>query len=165
MKIAFLIPFALAACGSGTTASPPTAAGKIDPLAFFTGPSHGVGSIKIIFKSSQPLHVTSNGRGDGHGGIFLDQVVRQGNEPPKKRSWHLRPVSTTALTGTLTDASGPVTGSVSGSVLRLAYPMKGGLDASQTLTLQPGGKVLMNRMEVRKFGLTVARIDETITKD
>ena len=140
-------------------------AAALNPLAFFTGPSHGVGTIKILFKDIQPLHVTSNGRPDGHGGIILDQTIHQGSDAPKVRSWNLRPISATALTGTLTDATGPVTGSMTGDSLSLAYPMKGGLTASQTLVLQQGGRVLVNHMIVRKFGFTVATIEERITKD
>ena len=140
-------------------------AAALNPLAFFTGPSHGVGTIKILFKDIQPLHVTSNGRPDGHGGIILDQTVHQGSDAAKVRSWNLRPTSATAIAGSLTDASGPVTGSVSGDAMTLAYPMKGGLNATQTLILQPGGRVLLNHMIVKKFGFTVATIEERITKD
>ena len=141
------------------------AAASLDPLTFFTGRSHGTGTIRILFKRTQPLHVTSVGRPDGRGGIVLDQVVRQGSEPPKTRRWVLSPNSPTTLTGTLTDASGPVSGSVAGNALSLAYRMKGGLSARQTLTLQPGGRVLLNHMTVRKLGLTVATIEERIVKD
>jgi hypothetical protein len=137
----------------------------LNPLAFFSGASHGTGTISIVFKGTQPLHVTSLGHPDGHGGILLDQTVHQGSDAPKNRRWDLRPISATMLTGTLTDASGPVTGSVSANALTLAYPMKGGLNATQTLVLQPGGRVLLNHMVVKKFGFTVATIDERITKD
>jgi hypothetical protein len=140
-------------------------AASLNPLTFFTGDSHGTGTIRIVFKGTQPLHVTSHGRPDGHGGIVLDQTVHQGSDAPKNRRWVLRPNSPTTLTGTLTDASGPVTGSVTGNAMSLAYPMKGGLAARQTLILQPGGRVLLNHMTVKKFGLTVATIDERIVKD
>ena len=42
--------------------------------------------------------------------------------------------------------------------------MKGGLKAEQVLTIQPGGRTLVNRMTVRKFGMPVAHVDELITK-
>ena len=147
---------------SATAVAQPPA---LNPLVFFTGGSQGRGTIKIVFKTAQPLHVVSRGQADGKGGIILDQQVRQGDAPPKTRRWLLKPTSATTLTGTLSDASGPVTGTVKGAVMTLAYPMKGGLEARQTLTLQPGGKILHNIMTVRKFGMTVARIDETITKE
>jgi hypothetical protein len=43
--------------------------------------------------------------------------------------------------------------------------MKGGLAALQTLVLQQGGRVLLNHVIIKKFGLTVATIEEVITKD
>lgn len=138
----------------------------LSPLSFFTGPTHGVGTIKILFKGSRPIHVISHGRPDGHGGIYLDQNVAQGSEPSQARHWDLRPTSATTLSGTLTpDASGPVTGSLSGRKLTLSYPMKGGMMAAQILVLQPGGRLLLNHMIVKKFGLTVATIEERISKD
>lgn len=151
----------LAAVLAAAAAAPPV----LDPLAFFTGRSHGEGTIKQLFKATQPLRVTSRGRSDGRGGIVLDQTVRQGSAAAKSRRWVLRPTSPRTLAGTLTDASGPVRGSITGNALALAYPMKGGLNASQTLILQPGGRVLLNYMVVKKFGLTVATIEERITKD
>ena len=138
----------------------------LDPLSFFTGPTHGIGTIKIIFKGAQPIRVTSRGRPDGHGGMYLDQDVSEGGKPSQARHWYLRPTSATTVSGSLDpDASGPVLGSLSEQTLILSYPMKGGLTASQTLILQPGGRVLLNHMIVKKLGLTVATIDERISKD
>jgi hypothetical protein len=153
----------LAACSADAPA-PPSSNQKIDPVAFFTGPSHGVGTISILFKGTQSLRVDSFGHSDGRGGIILDQTVYPGSDAPKNRRWALRPISSTTLTGALSDASGPVTGSMSGNALNLAFPMKGGLNATQALILQPGGRILINHMTVKKFGLTVATIEERITK-
>ena len=36
--------------------------------------------------------------------------------------------------------------------------------AEQVLTLQPGGRKVINRMTIRKLGMTVARVEEVITK-
>jgi hypothetical protein len=138
----------------------------MNPLAFLTGSSHGAGTIKVIFKGTEPLHVFRHGSDDGRGGIILEQSVRQGNEPLSIRRLELRPTSATTLTGSLTpDAIGPVRGSASANELKLAYSMKGGLAALQTLALQQGGRVLLNHVIIKKFGLTVATIDEVITKD
>ena len=57
----------------------------LNPLSFFTGPTHGVGTIKIMFKSAQRIHVTSRVHPDGNGGIYLDQDVTQGSEPSEAR--------------------------------------------------------------------------------
>jgi hypothetical protein len=42
--------------------------------------------------------------------------------------------------------------------------MKGGLGVDQQLTLQGDGRTLLNRMRVKKFGLEVATLKETIRK-
>jgi hypothetical protein len=138
----------------------------MSPLTFLTGSTHGTGTIKIILSGTETLHVVRHGSPDGRGGIVLEQSSRQGNKPAILRRLELRPTSAITLTGTLTpDATGPVRGSESGNALSLVYSLKGGLAAVQTLILQPGNRVLLNRVIIKKFGLTVATIEEAITKD
>jgi Protein of unknown function (DUF3833) len=66
--------------------------------------------------------------------------------------------------GTLSDAEGPLVAQITGNCLHLRYSAKGHLSVEQWLYLQPGGKVALNRMVVRKFGIRVARLDETIRR-
>jgi hypothetical protein len=68
------------------------------------------------------------------------------------------------FTGTLTEATGPVDITVSGPRALIRYPMKGGLEVRQQLALQSDGRTVLNRLSVRKFGLEVAHLDETIRK-
>ena len=96
--------------------------------------------------------------------IVLDQSVERGGRPATRRQWRLRPDGTRGYVGTLTDAVGPVSGAVDGNTLHLSFVMKGGLKAEQWLYLQPGGMVAHNVMLVRKLGMTVARLDETISR-
>jgi hypothetical protein len=42
--------------------------------------------------------------------------------------------------------------------------MKNGLDFEQHLALQRGGTTVLNRLTVRKFGVPVATLEETIRK-
>lgn len=135
-----------------------------DPIAFFSGATEGYGTLKIVLKGPQPTLVEGHGRIDGDGAITLDQTVRRGDTAPTRRTWHLRRVAAGRYTGTLTDASGPVSGEVSGNRLHLAFAMKGGTQAQQWLYLEPGGQAARNVMVVRKLGLPVARLDETIMR-
>lgn len=66
--------------------------------------------------------------------------------------------------GTLTDASGPVTGNVTGNRLDSRFRMKTGLRVEQVLDLSPDRKSAHNRLTVRKFGMVVVTLDETICK-
>ncbi len=154
------LALALTACGAAAPAAPPT----FDPLEFFTGASRGEGTLKVMTKPSVSIRVESQGRPDGKGGITLDQTIQEGNKPMRARRWVLRQTSPTTMTGTITDNPGPVSGRMDGNRLLLNYTMKGGLKAEQVLTIQPGGRSLINRMTVRKFGLAVAHVEEVITK-
>jgi hypothetical protein len=57
-----------------------------------------------------------------------------------------------------------VAGVVVGNRLHLRFAQKGGFRAEQWLDLQPGGQVVRNVMIIRKFGIAVARLDETIRR-
>lgn len=76
----------------------------------------------------------------------------------------MRSVGSNLYSGTLTDAKGPVTVRTSGSRAIIGYTMKGGLQVRQQLALQSDGRTLLNRLDVQKFGVRVARLNETIRK-
>lgn len=160
MKRIIFLAAGLAACSAAAPSQPPT----FDPLAFFTGPSRGEGTLKVIARPSVQVRVESHGRPDGKGGIVLDQTIREGAKPARQRRWVLRQTSPTTMTGTITDNPGPVRGRLDGDKLILNYAMKGGLKAEQVLTVHPGGRAVSNHMTVRKFGMPVAHLNEVITK-
>ncbi len=135
-----------------------------DAVAFFAGTTEGIGRLKIVTKHSQRVLVTGHGLVTSDGGIVLDQDVRRGTASPSHRTWHLHPVGPGRYAGTLSDATGPVRGEVSGNRLHLAFPMKGGVRVQQWLYLHPGGQVAHNRMVVTKFGVPVAHLDEMIRR-
>ncbi len=59
---------------------------------------------------------------------------------------------------------GPVSGEVTHNRLHLSFRMKGGFHAQQWLTMEPSGRSVRNVMVVRKFGIPVASLEETIRK-
>lgn len=155
---------ALVAC---TAAAPPEAsqAGTaFDPVAFFTGSTHGEGKLDQIMKGVRTVTVDSVGRPEANGTMTLTQRIAMQGEPPRTRVWKFRPVAPGRHTGTLTDASGPVETVAIGRAIRIRYPMKGGLKVEQWLTALPGGRALDNRMTVTKWGIRVATLRERIEK-
>ena len=134
------------------------------PNAFFGGDTIGVGVLSIDIVGKRATHVSGHGTVDPDGTLVLVQRVRQGSKPESTRTWHIRSAGGDRFTGTLTDAVGPVDAYVRGNLLHIAYASKGGLKVEQWLYLQPGEKVALNRMVVRKLGLPIASLDETITK-
>ena len=160
---ALLIPLALAACADDST--PAAAPGaQLEPVVFFTGRSSGQGTLDPLVGESEPIRVQSLGRPDGRGGLILVQDIWQGDRAPHRRLWTLRPTGKTTYTGALTDARGPVAIDVDEGSAHIRYTMKNGMQVAQTLALQADGKTLLNRLDVHRFGIHIARVDETIHK-
>ena len=145
--------------------APPAAGGPVFPvMKFFEGRTEGQGTIKVALGATRTLNVRSRGRIEPDGTLVLVQNVEEAGKPARTRTWRIRETAPNRFAGTLSDASGPVRGQVRGNRLHLAYRIKGGLDADQWLTLGSGGRSADNRMTVRKFGLVVAKVRETIHK-
>lgn len=155
---------ALAAC---TAAAPPEASQPgpaFDPVAFFTGATHGDGKLDQVMKGTRTVTVDSIGRPEPDGTLTLIQRIAMQGDPPRTRVWKFRTVAPGRYAGTLTDASGPVETVAIGRAIRIRYPMKGGLTVEQWLTALPGGRALDNRMTVHKWGMKVATLRERIEK-
>jgi hypothetical protein len=155
---------ALTAC---TAAAPPeaTQAGPaFDPVAFFTGATRGEGKLDQVMKGVRIVTVDSIGRPERDGSLTLIQRIAMQSDPPRTRVWKPKQIAPGRYGGSLTDASGPVETRAIGRAIRIRYPMKGGLQVEQWLTLLPGGKAVDNRMTVHKWGMRVATLRERITK-
>jgi hypothetical protein len=141
-----------------------TATRTFDPVAFFKGDTEGHGTLKKTMSAKQTTHVTGTGKVQG-GQLLIDQTVRISGEPTKTRHWQLSETKTGSYSGTISDAKGAVTAWVDGSKLHIKYTMKdGGMSVSQVLTMAEDGRSVHNAMKIRKFGIVVATIDETIRK-
>ncbi|KQN26840.1 hypothetical protein ASE86_04635 [Sphingomonas sp. Leaf33] len=132
------------------------------PLAFFTGHSVGEGVLRVTLSHARRVHVVSDGEVDPDGTLVLVQHVKEGSKPPRERTWHMRELGGGRFAVSLSDAIGPVEADVAGNRLHLRFRGKGGLGIEQWIYRQPGGDTALNRMVVRKFGLPVASLRETI---
>ncbi|WP_374129693.1 DUF3833 family protein [Sphingomonas sp. 28-62-20] len=159
-----ILALALAGCVATPRIGPVAAAPAFVPNDFFSGRSEGTASLKVIFRSAVPVRVESLGSINADGALVLDQTVFEGDKPPRQRHWLIRRTGPNRYAGTLSDATSPVIGEVTGNRLHLGFGMKGGMHAQQWLTLAPDGQSAHNIMVVRKFGLTLAVLDETIRK-
>ncbi|TCP96076.1 uncharacterized protein DUF3833 [Sphingomonas sp. PP-F2F-A104-K0414] len=154
----------LASCAGAPRAATASAAPPFIAEHFFAGRLDGVGTLKIVLHTPASTHVTSVGHAGADGVLALDQHIEQQGKPARDRQWRIRPLGNGRYTGTLTDASGPVTGETQGNRLHLHFPMKGGMRVDQWLTLSADGQVAQNHLIVRKLGVTVATLEETIRK-
>ena len=162
-------------------APPPPGAPPFPVAAFFTGASHGEGRLQILTRSPSAVHVRSQGQMLADGTLVIDQSIVEhpaaGPKPPTTRQWRIREVTPGEWQGTLTDAPTarhpqpfvmPVTAeapATSPATLHIRFPMRGGMQAEQWLTLAPDGQSADNVMTVSKWGLTVAVLHEQISRD
>ncbi|WP_051504446.1 DUF3833 family protein [Sphingomonas jaspsi] len=143
-------------------AAAPAAAG-FDPVEFFRGRTKGDGKLKVIFQATKSINVESVGTAGPDGTLVLKQIVAEQGKPPRTRFWQLRNEGAGRYSGTLTDAVGPVKIETVKGRIHIRYRSKDHLDFEQWLT-PAGPKQVENRMRVKRFGVTVAHVSETITK-
>jgi len=120
--------------------------------------------VSVILSGSHGVRAHSRGRIEGGGTLVIDQLVEEEGAPARRRTWRLVRSGANGLTGTLTDADGPVTGEVTGNILHLRYRSSEGPSVEQWITLQPGGRSAHNRMTFRRFGFSVATLEETVRR-
>ncbi len=137
---------------------------SFDPITFFTGATESSGSLKQAFGSAKATRVTGFGAMRGGGEFVLDQTVNIHGEKTQTRQWQLRQISPGHFGGTISDSKGPVTIDVAGNRLLIKYTMNNGMKVQSVLTIEAGGRSGHNVTVVRKWGMSVASLSETITK-
>ena len=137
---------------------------RFDPAAFFTGRTTSEGTLTQIFASDKATRVSTFGTRQRSGEMVLDQQVQIGDQPVRNRTWRLRETAPGRFAGTISDASTDLTGTLSGDTLTLTYTMDNNLGVHQVITVNAGGQSARNVMRIRRFGITVARLTETIRR-
>ena len=155
------VALALIGAGSSVSAAPQQ---SFDPITFFTGATESSGSLKAAFSSAKATHVTGYGAMRGGGQFVLDQTMTVAGDKAQTRQWQLHQIAPGHFGGTISDGKGPVTIDVAGNCLLIRYTMINGMKVESVLTIDPGGRTGHNVSTVRKWGMSVASLNETITK-
>lgn len=135
------------------------------PEHFFVGRTEGSGTVRMVLSGSHKVRDVSRGRLDRSGALILEQMVYEEGKPARRRSWRLVRAGSHRVTGTISDAVGPVTGDIRGNVFHLRYRAReANAEVEQWITLHPGGRTASNRMVFRKFGFKAATLESTIRK-
>ncbi len=166
-------PILLTAALAGCAAELPPEAfadGRPDlqPTAFFAGATRSSGVLEDRGGApTQRFHVHGTGASLPDGSFRLDQTIAFDGKPPETRTWLLRQTDAHHYTGTLTDASGPITGEAYGNLFHLRYPMRHPFagEMEQWLYLQPDGRTLVNEATIRVLGIVAAHLSERISRD
>jgi hypothetical protein len=158
-------PLFITACVSTPRLDHADAAARPFPLErFFVGRTEGEGMLTMMMGGRRKVRVSSLGRSEPDGAIALAQAIHEEGKPARTRIWRLREVAPGRYAGTLTDAKGAVRGKAIGNRLHLSFEVSGDMEVDQWLTLAPDGRSARNVLRVRKFGVVVAALDETIRK-
>ena len=157
--IARLIPIAAAAL-----LSVPASAEKSRPLEFFEGRTESSGTIKLIMKKPFRSHSIGRGTIGPDGTLVLVQQVEEEGKPRRERRWKIRQVAPSRFTGTMSEASGPVTVEEIGGRFRFRFKMKGNVLVEQWLSPLPGGTTARSSLIIRKLGMKVGSGTGTIRK-
>src|SRR5947209_2949171 len=151
----------VASAAASTAPSP----AKLDMTTFFTGKSHADNVIRIAFHGPHKLIVDSVGGRNKEGEFVLVDTVREEGKPVRTRTWVMRQVGDGHFTGFLSDASGPVDVVAVGGSATIRYTMKdGNLKIIEQIQTERDGKTLANHVVAKKFGMTFAHVDGTISK-
>jgi hypothetical protein len=119
----------------------------------------------MTLSGSHKVRDHSRGRLDKSGALILEQIVEEEGKPARRRSWRLVRTGGNRISGTISDAIGPVTGELRGNVLHLKYRAReANAQVEQWITLHPNGRTASNRMVFRKFGFKAATLESTIRK-
>jgi hypothetical protein len=144
--------------------SAPATAEPLKPLRFFEGRTESFGTIKLFLKKPYRSHTVGRGVIESDGSLLLVQQVEDEGRPPRERRWRIRQIGPGRYSGTMSEASGPVTIDEVGGRYRFRFRMNGNFAVEQWLAPLPGGMSARNSMKVRKFGMTVGTSDGTIRK-
>jgi hypothetical protein len=135
------------------------------PEHFFLGRTEGSGIAQLTIGGSRKVRDVTRGRLDKSGALILDQMVYEEGKPARRRSWRLVRSGPNRLSGTISDAIGPVSGDIRGNVFHLKYQTREAkAQVEQWITLHPGGRSASNRMVFKKFGFKAATLNSTIRK-
>ena len=144
--------------------APARAASSIQPLQFFEGRTESYGTVKTLMKKPYRIRSIGRGRIEPDGTLLLVQRVDEEGKSPRERRWRIRQIGSGRYSGTMSDATGPVTIEEVGGRYRFRFKMKGNLSVEQWLAPLDGGKSARNLMTVRKFGMVVGTGDGMIRK-
>ncbi|HVQ08490.1 MAG TPA: DUF3833 family protein [Allosphingosinicella sp.] len=136
----------------------------LGPEHFFVGRTESAGTVHVMLSGRHAVRDRSRGRIERGNVLILDQVVEEQGKPARSRTWRLVRTNGNRITGTISDARGPVTGEVRGNLLHLRYRSAEGPNVEQWITLDAGRRTARNRMVFTRFGMTVATVESVIRR-
>jgi hypothetical protein len=150
---------------------------KMDFIGYFSGITHGYGAIyDFRGRITDRFHVLMNGTPGtdetGRRTLYLAEDFTYTSGKTQKRAWSVTQTAPGKLTATAVDVPGFAEGEESGNAVRFRYPLtitrEGGskvtLSSTDWMWMMPGN-TLLNRNKLSKFGIPVAELVISFTKN
>ena len=169
------VPFALAACSTSPQAYK-SESPKMDFITYFSGTTHGYGAIySRTGKVTDRFHVTMQGtpgtNSQGQRTLNLAEDFTYTSGKTQKRAWFVTEPAKGQLTATAPDVPGGAVGEQSGNAVNFNYRLTIERDNGKSITLGSDDwmwmlpdNIVMNRNYLSKFGINVAELVITFTK-
>ena len=140
------------------------------PEDFFRGRTRGWGMIQDRFGRLRRRFVVDMTGHVAEGMLTLDETFNYDDGRSSRRTWRVRQLTDGRYEGRADDIVGVAAGSAAGPIVRWSYRMRidmaGRLrtfSLSDLMVLQGDG-VLLNRIEMRKFGIRLADVFVVFTR-
>lgn len=159
--------FLLASCGSMKPVDFRKTGPRFDLLTFYTGHTRSTGIIES--RSGKPMKrvATETWGRMIDGTLQMTQDITLDENNPERRVWTIRRLDEHHYEGRTPSVIGTARGVAYGSALRFDYvlQLKPGNPLSRVrmthwMILQPDGHTMLNRVTVRKAGVSIAQISE-----
>jgi len=147
-----------------TLAAPAGSQTDVRPISFFEGTTVSEGTLKVVLKDATRTRSVNRGTIERDGTLMLVQRVEDEGKPVTERRWRIRETASGRYSGTMSEATGPVTIVKVGERYRFRFTMKGSLSVEQWLSPLADGRTAGTTITVKKFGLTVATSEGTIRR-
>lgn len=169
---AAVVALAGAGCNSLTPAQFASATPRLDPAAYFTGQTSSRGVFEN--RAGEPARrftSTANGHWEG-GALTLDQAFVYEDGKTQERHWRIRRLDAHRFEATANDVAGIARGEAYGNAFRWEYtvalspgnPLMN-VHLTQWMYLEPGGRTMVNRATIKKFGVELAQVTEYFVKE
>lgn len=157
---------------AGSFAATPAAVGRdFDPMKFFTGRTRSEGVFTDRAGRTKERVKTETWGRMVNGELRLEQDLYIGNKPRQRRSWRMKRIDARHFEATANDMVGTALGRVDGNTFSWTFTLATkpknpiyNVRMSQRMTLEPGGRSMVNRSTIRKFGFFVAGVGERFRK-
>jgi len=144
----------------------------LDFKTFFTGPmtAHGIVQNRFTGEITRKFTADLTGTWEGNDGV-LDEVFRFEDGEVWERQWNIQNADGSSFTATAEDVNGQAVGQTAGAVAHWQYNMQvpvgdtiRDMDMDDWMYLVDEDTII-NRTDMKKFGITVARMTIVIRKE